>query len=70
MHREMFEVATPYGSIPVKRAIFGDIVKYHPEFDAVCDAARRANVEVTKVLASVNLQLAQLASCNSPNLIV
>lgn len=65
MQREMLNVETPYGVIPVKRAVWNDIVKYHPEFDAVCAAARKAGVTVTKVLTDVNLQLAQLASCNS-----
>lgn len=65
MQRHMLQINTPYGEIPVKCAKLGEIVKYHAEFDAVCAAARRANVEVAKVQAAVQAELAQLASCNS-----
>jgi len=51
--RRVVDVATPYGAIPVKLALDGDVVcNAAPEYEACAEAARRAGVPVKQVFAA------------------
>ncbi len=53
LEREIAEVSTPYGPIPVKVArLGGEEINAAPEYDACRDAARRAGVPVKRVMAA------------------
>lgn len=53
MQREIVQVATVYGSIPVKFSTYGGIKKYKPEADAVNLAAKAHNTLPSSVYAAV-----------------
>lgn len=64
MKREVIPIETKYGIIDVKRAVYGDIVKIHAEYEQVRQAALKHNVELACIMHEINLQLGELASCN------
>ena len=53
MQREIKEVATPYGKIPVKFSSYGDVKKYKAESESVEKAAEAFNVSPNAVYAQV-----------------
>ena len=49
MNRSFADIATPYGTVTVKKCELGDIVKYKPEFDSVKKVADQAGVTYREV---------------------
>ncbi|MCQ2101503.1 MAG: nickel pincer cofactor biosynthesis protein LarC [Fibrobacter sp.] len=49
MDRSFADIATPYGTVTVKKCELGDIVKYKPEFDSVKKVADQAGVTYREV---------------------
>ncbi len=49
MDRSFADIATPYGTVTVKKCELGDIVKYKPEFDSVKKVADRVGVTYREV---------------------
>lgn len=49
MNRSFADIATPYGTVTVKKCELGDIVKYKPEFDSVKRIADQAGVTYREV---------------------
>jgi len=55
LHREIVEVDTPYGPIPVKIGRIGDeVVRRAPEHDALAAAAREHGVPIATVRAAIS----------------
>lgn len=49
MNRSFADIATPYGTVTVKKCELGDIVKYKPEFDSVKKVADQAGITYREV---------------------
>lgn len=49
MNRSFADIATPYGTVTVKKCELGDIVKYKPEFDSVKKVAEENGVTYREV---------------------
>ncbi|SHK68105.1 hypothetical protein SAMN05720764_10312 [Fibrobacter sp. UWH5] len=49
MNRSFADIATPYGTVTVKKCELGDIIKYKPEFDSVKKVAEENGVTYREV---------------------
>lgn len=49
MNRSFTDIATPYGTVTVKKCELGNIVKYKPEFDSIKKVADQAGVTYREV---------------------
>ena len=54
MERQFIQVDTQYGPIQVKQVIYGDIVKYYPEYEDCKKVAVEKNIPLPEVYSEIH----------------